>query len=54
MAETMSKLYSAILKRRLESYYEDVVPEFCNGFRRGRGRNDSIFMLKETLRKRRA
>ena len=54
MAETLSKLYTSILKRRLEGYYEMVVPEFCNGFRVGRGRNDSMFTLKETLRKRKA
>jgi hypothetical protein len=54
MAETLSKLYTSILKRRLEGCYEMVVPEFCNGFRAGRGRNDSMFTLKETLRKRKA
>ena len=54
MAETLSKLYTSILKRRLEEQYEALVPEYCNGFRRGRGRMDSIFMLKETLRKRKA
>ena len=54
MAETMSKLYSSLLKRRLESYYESIAPEYCNGFRAGRGRNDSIYTLKELLRRRKA
>jgi hypothetical protein len=54
MAETLSKLYTSMLKKRLEGHYEAVVPEHCNGFRRGRGRTDSTFMLKETLRKRKA
>ena len=54
MAETPSKLCTATLKRRLEGHYETLAPEFCNGFRVGRGRNDSIFTLKETLRKRKA
>jgi len=54
MAETLSKRYTTILKKRLEGCYEATVPEHCNGFRRGRGRIDSIFMLKETLRKRKA
>ena len=54
MAETLSKLYTSILKSRLEGLYEELVPEYCNGFRSGRGRHDSIYMLKETLRKRKA
>ena len=54
MAETLSKLYTSILKRRLEQYYEELAPEYCNGFRMGRGRNDSIFTIKEILRKRKA
>jgi hypothetical protein len=54
MAETSSKLCAAVLKRRLGSYYEPAMPECCNGFRRGRGRHDSIYMLKECLRKRKA
>jgi hypothetical protein len=54
MAETLPKLCTSTLKKRLETYYEAVVPEHCNGFRRGRGRIDSMFILKETLRKRKA
>ena len=54
MAETLSKVYSTIIKKRLEAYYDTIAPEYCNGFRGGRGRNDSIYVLKELLRKRKA
>ena len=54
MAETLSKVYSSIIKLRLEGYYESIAPEYCNGFRAGRGRTDSIFTLKTLLRKRKA
>jgi hypothetical protein len=54
MAESLSKLYTTILKHRLGNLYETIVPEYCNGFRRGRGRTDCIFTVKDTLRKRKA
>ena len=41
MAETLPKLHTSTLKKRLESYYEAVVPGCCNGFRRAQGRIDS-------------
>ena len=52
IAETMSKIYTSILKYRLMGVYEQIAPEFCTGFRRGRGRADSIFTAKENLRTR--
>ena len=54
MAEIFAKLYSHILKSRLEIDYEDIAPEHANGFRKGRSRADSIMAMKETLRKRKA
>jgi hypothetical protein len=54
MAEALSKSCTSIPKQRSEGRYKMVAPEFCNGFRVGRGRNDSTFTLKETLRKRKA
>jgi hypothetical protein len=54
MAESLSKLHTTILKHRLGGLYESIVPEYCNGFRRGRGRADCIFTVKGTLRKRKA
>jgi sorting nexin-29 len=54
MADTFAKLYAGVLQGRLEDIYETIAPEFCNGFRRGRSRTDSIFTLKEFLRQRKA
>ena len=53
MAEVLAKVYATILKERLENLYEDIAPEFCCGFRRGRGRNDSVYTVKQILRTRR-
>jgi hypothetical protein len=52
IAEVMAKLYAGILKERLEAFYETIAPDICCGFRRGRSRNDSVFVVKEVLRKR--
>ena len=52
IAEVLSKVYTGILKLRLEPLYESIAPEFCCGFRRGRGRNDSVYTVKEQLRRR--
>ena len=52
IGEALSKVYTQILKHRLQDFYEEIAPEFCNGFRKGRGRCDSIFSMTETLRKR--
>ena len=52
MGETMSKVYTTILKKRLEKVYEKLAPEYANGFRKNRGRGDCIHALKETLKKR--
>ena len=54
MAELFAKLYAHVLKGRLEVDYEEIAPEYANGFRPGRGRGDSIMTMKETLRKRKA
>ena len=52
IAEAISKIYTTILKYRLTDFYEGVVPEYANGFRKGRGRSDSISAVLDTLRKR--
>ena len=52
MAEVLAKVYATILKTRLEALYEDIAPEYCCGFRRGRGRNDSVYTVKQILRTR--
>jgi hypothetical protein len=54
IAEAMSKIYTTVLKFRLNAVYEDMAPEFANGFRKGRGRADSITSVMTTLRKRKA
>ena len=50
IGETFSKIYATILKHRLADLYERLAPEYCNGFRKGRGRSDSIYVLLEVLR----
>jgi hypothetical protein len=52
IGETPSKVYTTILKHRLAALYEDLAPECCNGFRKGRGRSDSVYVLLEVLRMR--
>ena len=54
MAETCSKIYTTILKHRLMQLYETLAPEYSAGFRKGRGRNDCIYVAKETCRQRKA
>ena len=54
IAEAISKIYTTILKFRLSDLYETIAPEYANGFRRGRGRADSISSVMNTLRKRKA
>jgi hypothetical protein len=46
------KLYQLILNHRLSTLYETLAPEHSNGFRPGRGTIDSLFILLQTLRKR--
>jgi len=50
--ETFAKVYTIILKHRLSALYETFVPEYSNGFRKGRGRSDCIYALLETIRRR--
>jgi len=50
IGETFSKVYTQILKYRLSSLYEKLAPEYSNGFRKGRGRSDSIYSLLQVLR----
>ena len=50
--ETFAKVYTIVLKHRLSALYETIVPEYSNGFRKGRGRSDCIFALLETIRRR--
>jgi hypothetical protein len=50
IGETFSKVYTTILKHRLSDLHEKLAPEYCNGFRKGRGRADSIYVLLEVLR----
>jgi hypothetical protein len=46
------KLFQILLNNRLQLTYEDLAPEHSNGFRPGRGTTDSLFILLQTLRKR--
>jgi hypothetical protein len=50
--ETLAKVYTMVLKRRLSALCETIVPECSNEFRKGRGRSDCIFALLETIRRR--
>lgn len=52
IADSFSKVYTTILKHRLQDLYEDLAPQNSNGFRKGRGRTDAIFSLMEVLRRR--
>ena len=54
IAEAISKIYTTILKFRLSDLYENIAPEFANGFRKGRGRADSVSSVMNTLRARKA
>jgi hypothetical protein len=54
IAETASKIYTTILKYRLSALYEHLAPEYANGFRKGRGRADSITSVLSTLRARKS
>jgi hypothetical protein len=54
IAEALSKIYTTVLKIRLSLLYEDLAPEFANGFRRGRSRADSISAVMDTLRLRKS
>ena len=47
-----SNNFCQVWKHRLAALYEDLAPEYCNGFRKGRGRSDSIYVLLEVLRMR--
>ena len=51
VGETFSKACTTTLKRRLAGLCEGIAqPEHGNGFRKGRGRADSICVLLEVLR----
>jgi len=52
VGEMDGKLYQIILNNRLTTLYEQIAPEHSNGFRPGRGTTDSLFILLQTLRKR--
>ena len=54
IAESVSKIYTTILKFRLSALYETLAPEYANGFRKGRGRADSITSVLSTLRARKS
>jgi hypothetical protein len=54
MAETCSKIYTTILKHRLMQLCETLAPAYSAGFRKGRGRNDCMYVAKETCRQRKA
>jgi hypothetical protein len=49
-SETLSKVYSSILKNRLNLLCGQLAPECCGGFRKGRGRGDCTRTAKQTLR----
>ena len=49
-SETLSKAYSSILKNRLNLLHDQLAPEHCGGFRKGRGRGDCTCTAKQTLR----
>jgi hypothetical protein len=52
VGELDGKLYQCIINNRLTILYEQMAPEHSNGFRPGRGTTDSLFILLQTLRKR--
>jgi hypothetical protein len=52
IADSFSKVYTTTLKHRLQDLYERLAPQHSNGFRKGRGRTDSIYSLIEALRRR--
>ena len=45
IGETFSKVHAQTLKHRLSALHEKLAPEHSNGFRKGRGRSDSIYSL---------
>jgi hypothetical protein len=52
MSELDCKIFQNTLNKRLANLYELIAPENSNGFRPGRGTIDSLFILTQTLRKR--
>ena len=46
VGESLSKVYSTILKHRLNDLHEQLAPGCCCGFRRGRGRMDCMHSQK--------
>ena len=52
IAGSFSEVYTTILKHRLQDLCESLAPQHSNGFRKGRGRTDSIYSLMEVLRRR--
>ena len=52
IGESLSKVCATILKHRPNDLCEQLAPEYCYGFRRGRGRMDCIYAAKSFLRMR--
>jgi hypothetical protein len=52
LLSTGSKLFSNILKNKLNKYAEVILDESQNAFRKGRGCIDSVFTLKQIVEKR--
>jgi len=40
------KIFTSIIKERLEPYAEEILGEYQAGFRRGRSTNDQLFMVR--------
>jgi hypothetical protein len=50
--EHLYKAFQHFIKLHLDDHFEQLAPEFSNGFRCGRGCPDALFILKTVLRKR--
>jgi sorting nexin-29 len=51
LLSTMYKIYTNIIKMRLEIYLESMIGEYQAGFRRGRSTTDQLFAVKQLLEK---
>jgi sorting nexin-29 len=48
---TVFKVFTNIIRRRLEPYMERIVGEYQGGFRAGRSTTDQLFTVKQILEK---
>jgi hypothetical protein len=53
LMDTVGKVFSGIIRNRLEEHYEDLIAEEQAGFRKGRGCTDQGYSLAQIVLKRR-